>query len=207
MKTEIRRRALEARESLSPGEVEEKSRAIARRLFSLPEFKRARTVMFYVSRPEEVRTRRMIRSALRSGLRVAVPFTGVEGEKMVPVLIEEMDRDLSPGRWGILEPRSAENMIPVEEIDLIVLPGVAFDRRGNRLGRGLAFYDSFLKKAHPRTGRVALAFENQIYDQIPSFGHDVPMNKVITENRVIDCAGRGRRPRPGPALKLRGEQP
>lgn len=187
MKTEIRRKALRDRKRLSRREVEEKSRRIGRELFSLPEFKRARTAMFYVSLPEEVRTREMIRDALRDGKRVAVPFTGGKEARMVPVLLEDPDRGLAPGRWGVLEPASGEKTVPLEDIDIIVLPGVAFDSRGNRLGRGRAFYDWFLKKAHPRTVRVGLAFEEQIYLTIPACEHDVPVDVIITEDRVISC--------------------
>ena len=187
MKTTIRCQALRARLNLTAEEVKDKSRRIARRLFSLPEFKRSRTVMFYVSRPEEVDTHRMIRSALRAGYRVAVPLTRVKGEKIVPVLVDDLDGDLSLGRWGILEPSSPKRAIPPREIDLVVLPGVAFDCRGNRVGRGLAFYDDFLIKISPQTGRIALAFEEQVYREVPSCDHDVPMTKVVTEKRVIDC--------------------
>ena len=187
MKTTIRRQALRARLNLTAEEVKGKSQKIARRLFSLPEFKRARTIMFYVSRPEEVDTHQMIRSTLRAGYRVAVPLTGVKGEKIVPVLIDDLDRELSRGQWGILEPNSPERAIPPREIDLVVLPGVAFDCRGNRVGRGLAFYDDFLVKVPPQAGRIALAFEEQVYREVPSCGHDIPVTKVVTEKRVIDC--------------------
>ena len=188
MKNKIRDRILRDRESLPSERIAAKSRAIAERLFGLAEFKAAGTVMFYVSQRSEVGTRRMIEDVLQSGRKVAVPVTVPEGRKLIPVLIRDPGRDLSPGSQGILEP-DPENGRALDpgEIDLVVLPGVAFDTRGNRLGRGKAYYDNFRKGVRPSSYKVALAFERQVVDEIPPAPHDVPVDKVITEKRVIVC--------------------
>jgi len=158
-----------------------KSREIGERLFALPEFKSARVAMFFASFRSEVDTGPMIRHALTSGKRVILPK--VKGKDLALFEIRDFQKDVSPGAWGIPEP-VASNPIDLAEIDLIVVPGVAFDGRGNRLGYGAGFYDRLL---HAFTKAiVALAFENQIVPRIHADPHDVPMEKIVTEKRVIE---------------------
>jgi len=198
MKAEIRKEALRARVRLSPVQVRERSGRIARLLLALPDYQAAATVMFYVSRASEVDTRGMIRRALREKERVAVPVTVPAGRRLVPVEIHDLDRDLAPGEGGVLEPSlSTGRALPPGELDLLVLPGLAFDERGNRVGRGRAYFDTFLKEVPPGVPRVALAFETQIIKEVPVDSHDMPVDKIVTEKRVLDCvnsranAGRG----------------
>ena len=194
MKRLIRARALKARNSLSRRAIESRSRAIARRLFALPEYRRARTVMFYLSHGSEVSTLPMIRAALGGGRRVVLPVTRSRGRRLVPVRIVDPEEVFLPGEEGIPEPRlRAGRTVPLREIDLIVLPGLAFDARGNRVGRGKAYYDIFLKEAPAGAARVALAFEAQMVESIPAAPHDAPVALVLTEKRAIRCgvAGRG----------------
>jgi len=188
MKAKMRKKILDERKSVSRAGILAASETIARRLFRLSEFKRAKTVMFYVSEGGEVHTHRMIREALRSGKRVLAPAMG-EGKKiLLPVAIRDFDRELSPGKWGILEPDPKKNSpVSLSEIDLVVIPGVAFDLRGNRLGRGEGYYDSFLKKVFPAVPRVALAFEWQLVKKVPVAPHDIPVDRIITEKRSIRC--------------------
>ena len=188
MKKSIRTRLLGIRNSLSAEEIHSKSRVIARRLFGIPTFRETRTVMFYVSYGSEVDTHQMLKEALRKGLRVAVPLTQRESKRWLSVLIQEPDRDLFPGFKEIPEPdlkRSVE--LRPTELDLVIVPGVAFDPIGNRLGMGKAYYDDFLKSIRPSAVKIGLAFECQIVEKIPPAYHDVAMDKIITEKRVIDC--------------------
>ncbi len=188
MKIEIRKEALQARLRLSPVQIREKSGRIARRFFALPEYQSAATVMFYVSRASEVETHGMIARALREKDRVAVPVMFPEKRRLVPVVIHDFYQDLAPGKMGVLEPDPAkEKILPPDEVDLLVLPGLAFDRRGNRMGRGRAFFDIFLKDLSPAVIRVALAFETQIIEEVPVDSHDMPVDKIVTEERVINC--------------------
>lgn len=190
MKQRIRKKVLEGRKALPEKWILAKSHLIAERLFELPKFKRSHTVMFYVSQGSEVNTHQMIKDALQGGRRVAVPVSRSEGRKLLPVIILDLDRELSPGSRGVLEPvLKKERILDPAEIDLVILPGVAFDIRGNRLGRGHAYYDNFLKETPPKVAKIALAFERQIVHNIPPAPHDVPVDKVVTEKRVIDCSG------------------
>ncbi len=165
---------------------------IVERFMGLPEFARARTVMFYVDVRSEVRTRHALPTALESGKRIVVPYC-VDGELQLFHLTDM--QDLEVGMYKILEPRAAlrevpEKQVAIEELDLIMVPGVAFDRRGGRTGHGKGYYDKLLEHARPDTPLVALAFECQLFDEIPMQPHDVYMDKVITESAAYDGLGR-----------------
>jgi 5-formyltetrahydrofolate cyclo-ligase len=169
------------------------SREIISKFMALPEYAAARTVMFYVDVRSEVRTRNDLSRALSSGKRIVVPYC-VDGELEL-FHLEDMT-ELEIGMYKILEPRSdlrsvPEKRVEVQELDLIMVPGVAFDRRGARTGHGKGYYDKLLEHARADTPLVALAFECQIFDEIPTEEHDVFMDKVVTESAIY--IGRGRK--------------
>jgi 5-formyltetrahydrofolate cyclo-ligase len=171
---------------------DELSKGIVARFMALPEYARAQTVLFYLDVRSEVRTRHSLEDALASGKRIVVPYC-VDGELEL-FHLEHLD-ELAVGMYKILEPKTelrtipAKN-IPVAEIDLIMVPGVAFDRRGGRTGHGKGYYDKLLEHARPETPLVALAFECQMFPEIPMQSHDVFMDKVITEAAVYEGLGR-----------------
>lgn len=172
---------------------DELSRQIVARCMALPEYQQAKTVLFYLDVRSEVRTRNDLTTALASGKKIVVPYC-VDGELELFHLTNP--DELSVGMYRILEPKPelrslAEHRVDVKEIDLIIVPGVAFDREGGRTGHGKGYYDKLLEHARLETPLVALAFECQLFDKIPMQGHDIYMDKVITEKAVYD--GRGRR--------------
>ena len=171
---------LAARDSLLSEKRTAKSREIEERLFSLPEFKSARVVLFFASFRSEVDTGPMIRRALTSGKRVVLPK--VNGRELALYEIADWDKDVSPGAWDIPEPRETRP-IELDAIDLILMPGAAFDEQGNRVGYGAGFYDKLLSAFTKTT--VALAFEAQLVPRVPVEAHDVPVKKIVTEKRVI----------------------
>ncbi|MQL50706.1 5-formyltetrahydrofolate cyclo-ligase [Desulfofundulus thermobenzoicus] len=185
-KGELRKDVLKARGSLSPVEVAEKSKRILTRVLSLEEFHRAKTLMAYVDFRNEVKTGDLIVESMARGKRVAVPLTDVAGKRLVPSLLLDFPGDLAPGTWGILEPRP-ECLRPLEpqELDLVVVPGVAFDRQGNRLGYGGGFYDRFLPQTGPDTVWLAPAFEVQVVPEVYHGPHDCPVHILVTEERVV----------------------
>ncbi len=188
MKHNIRSEILRKRNALTREEILSKSLLIDESLRRCPDYRDAETVMFYVSRGSEVHTGRMISRALREGHRVVVPLTRVEEKNLRAMLIQDPEEDLAPGFRGIPEPIPGRRQeVAPEELDLIVVPGVAFDPAGNRLGMGQAYYDAFLKKVRSDAAKIALAFECQVIDNIPTAHHDVAMDAVITEDRIIDC--------------------
>lgn len=169
------------------------SSAICARLIDLPAYRAAKTVMYYVDVRSEVRTRHYLPQALTHDKKIVVPYC-VEGRELELFHLESMD-ELATGAFRILEPKAELRDLPkkkvgVRELDLIVVPGVAFDRHGARMGHGFGYYDRLLKSARPDTPLVALAFECQLFDEIPTQGHDVFMDLVITEKAVYEGQGR-----------------
>lgn len=168
------------------------SRQIVARCMALPEYKNAKTVLFYIDVRSEVRTRNDLTNALQSGKKIIVPYC-VDGE--LELFHLENNDELAIGMYKILEPKAelrtvASKRVDVDEIDLIIVPGVAFDRRGGRTGHGKGYYDKLLEHARHDTPLVALAFECQLFDEIPMQEHDVFMNKVVTEKAVYNGLGR-----------------
>lgn len=180
MKKEIRIKILAERDGLTPAERSAKSGEIERRLFSLPEFKAARTVLFFASFRSEVDTIPMIRRALGDGKRVILPR--IKDRELELFEIRDIDRDVSPGSWGILEP-CASAPIKLDDVEVIIVPGAAFDARGNRLGYGAGYYDKLLAAFTKPT--IAVAFDLQVVSKVPAESYDVPVKKIVTEKRVI----------------------
>jgi 5-formyltetrahydrofolate cyclo-ligase len=183
VKDKLRKKILDARFALTPESRRAKSREIEQRLFGLPEFSKAAMVMFYASFQSEVETHCMIRRALAEGKRVVLPR--VTGKELELLEIENFDRDVSPGAWGIPEPDQGK-AAGVQDMGLIVVPGAVFDERGNRVGYGAGFYDKLLAQYPGMT--AALAFELQVVPQVPADAHDVPMKKIVTEKRIIETS-------------------
>lgn len=159
-----------------------RSRAIREKLWLLPEFRRAKLVFFFVSRPEEVDTHPMIDAALAEGKRVAVPSSDLKSRALRFYEIADRRSDLVPGVYEILEP-DPEKTRPVTaaEADFVVVPGLVFDRSNRRIGHGAGFYDRFLKEIRPGTPMVALAFSFQLVKEVPQEAHDVILDRVVTD--------------------------
>jgi 5-formyltetrahydrofolate cyclo-ligase len=187
-KAVIRKVVLELRDALAPEERVSHSLVIKESLFKLPQFLSAQSVMFYVSFRSEVETHAMIRQALASGKIVIVPVTDMKNRRLALSRLEDFDNDLAPGTWGILEPKQ-EKIRPIacHDIDLVITPGAAFTTNGRRIGYGGGFYDQLLRES--KKSAVALAFEMQILSDIPfNPAHDVPVNFIITEKRIVSCS-------------------
>lgn len=181
-KQKIRTKISEKRNKLSKTLATDKSHKIHKRFIATAEFKNAKSIMFYIKKNNEVDTESMIELALRKRKTVCAPCTDKTNRKLHPAVIKNLKEDLAYGHYRILEPRKKD--IKPKRIDLIVIPGIAFDEEGHRLGRGKAYYDNFLKhiKDIPKIG---LAYNFQILKKLPRDGHDIPMDKIITEKRII----------------------
>lgn len=193
-KRELRQEFLNRRNSLSRDEIDSKSEKIENELFALPEFQRAKTVVFYVSFRSEVETEKMIRNALNLRKRVVVPV--VDGEKIEVAEIKNFEKELTKGSFGIKEPKKEfRRRVHQKEIDLVVVPGVVFDKTGGRLGYGRGYYDRFLKSKSiklrmgrsPQCALIGLAFDLQIARKIPLVEKDVRVDKIVTESGIINC--------------------
>jgi methylenetetrahydrofolate dehydrogenase (NADP+)/methenyltetrahydrofolate cyclohydrolase len=188
-KNGVRAKLKSLRLSLTDEEVATRSEEIKKKLFELPEFQRARTVAFYVAKKSsrEVETEKMIRESISMGKRVLVPIVEAE-KKLCFSELFDFDSDLAPGTFGILEPKAeARRPVPFNEMDFIIVPGVAFDLRGNRLGQGGGYYDRLLGdlvKIKPSLPIVGLAFEVQVVDKLANGSHDVPIKILVTEKKI-----------------------
>ena len=164
----------------------ESSRRIHERLIELPEFAAACSVCIYVSTATEVDTRGLIDRAWQDAKTVAVPYCGAHELE----LFELRDwSELSPGVLGILEPHDALRTVAgrrmaAEQVDLFLVPGLAFDRLGRRLGHGKGYYDRLLVCAAAGVPKVALAFGWQLVDKVPTGPNDIQMDLVVTEQQV-----------------------
>ncbi|HEY3964257.1 MAG TPA: 5-formyltetrahydrofolate cyclo-ligase [Planctomycetaceae bacterium] len=172
---------------------DELSREICEKFVALPEYTTARTVMFYVDVRTEVRTRDYLAIALTHGKKIVVPWCN-DRDELELFWLKGMD-DLSIGMYKILEPKPelrhlAERQVPVTDLDLVMVPGVAFTRDGARMGHGKGYYDKLLEHARADAPLVALAFECQFFPDIPTQEHDVFMDKIISESAVYEGKGR-----------------
>jgi 5-formyltetrahydrofolate cyclo-ligase len=188
-KGEARRTLSEARRSLTPIERRERSRRIADLCRGIDCFSSAEIVCSYVDFRDEVETAEFITELLQEGRRIAVPVQ-LHGTAQ-PLVFAEIHSlsELVRNHFGILQPPlAAARLVPTAAISLFLVPGLAFDPAGRRLGYGLGCYDRAFADAAPGTLKVGLAFELQILESVPADPHDVPMDIVVTEDRVIRAA-------------------
>lgn len=196
-KRQMRQQALAARAAQEDKDA--LSRRIMDRLLELPAYEQARTVMLYIGVRSEVSTREYVPRILASGRRVVVPFC--QGDVLGLFLLSDLN-ELEPSGFGLLEPSrglrgQADRRPDVRDLDLIAVPGLAFDRRGARLGHGKAYYDRLLHHVRRDTVLAGLAFECQMTAEVPTGRRDVFMDLVITEDAVYPGVGRHTR---SPAL-------
>jgi 5-formyltetrahydrofolate cyclo-ligase len=169
------------------------SKIICDRFMALPDYAAGKTVMFYIDVRAEVRTRHSLPAALASSKTIVVPWCNDQGELELFRLTDMSE--LAIGMYKILEPKPELRNLPekqctAEELDIVMVPGVAFDRRGARMGHGKGYYDKLLQHARPETPLVALAFECQFFPEIPVAPHDIFMDKIISESAVYEGLGR-----------------
>jgi 5-formyltetrahydrofolate cyclo-ligase len=185
MKDALREILVQKRKDLTMSQVFDKSKKIKKLLFSLEDLKNSSTILFYVSYNKEVNTYKMIKETLGKKA-IVVPVVNVKnGVILLSKLVDWSD--LSIGSFGILEPKKNRiHPISIQDIDLIIVPGVGFDKKGNRIGHGKGYYDKLLQQA-PSILKIGLAFECQIMNSVPCNSYDVPVDTIITEKRVLDC--------------------
>jgi len=185
MKDRIRKELIDLRKNLSKNDVLKKSNKIKNRLFKMKEFKLASTILFYVSYDNEVYTHEMIKDCITNKKNVVVPVTDKKNKLLILSKLESWD-DLCLGAYNIFEPKKEKiKEISIDKLDLIIAPGVGFDQQGHRIGHGKGYYDNLLKNSKAPT--IGLAFEFQIIKNIPIEKHDIPMDEIVTEKRIIVC--------------------
>ncbi len=180
-KATVRRLTLAARSRLTPSERAAGGEAVAERVAALPEADAARAVLGFASFGTELPTDPVMAWVLASGRRLLMPF--VDGETLRAAEVRSVE-ELAPGFRGIREP-IARVAVDASEADVVLVPGVAFDARGRRLGYGGGFYDAFLAGVGRRAPRVGLCFDLQIVDEVPAGDGDESVDVIVTQDRVI----------------------
>ena len=186
---DLRKRILRTRDRLSELDRGDKSFSVMNNFLSLPEMRQWTTLFMYVNFRSEVETVELIKRCLRQGIRVAVPLVDASAVRMIPLLIEDPDKDLAPGYYDIPEPDPQKSLrVEPSEIDAAVIPGSVFDIHGGRLGYGGGYYDRFLVNDAPQARRVGFAFELQLVDKVELEPHDQPLDILITEKRIVNIS-------------------
>ena len=182
----LREAIVAARDAMSADERARASRAIAERIGALDAYSHARAVLAFLPYRSEWDATLVVRDALAAGKIVAAPRVDPAARMLRPLRIASLERDVEAGYRGIPEPRASCVEVPPERFDLVIVPGVAFDATGGRLGYGGGFYDRMLP-AMPAATRVAGAFELQIVARVPAASHDERVACIATERRTLRC--------------------
>jgi 5-formyltetrahydrofolate cyclo-ligase len=187
-KASIRKEMARLRDALGADIIWENSRGITRKLLDLAEFKASRNILFFLSLPCEVQTDEMIQTALDLGKKVHVPIVDAKRRRLNISEISGLDIEFVEKQFGIQEPDSADlKIVSPEILDFVLVPGLAFDRKGGRIGYGAGYFDKFLKEAPGHVVPIGVAFDFQVLDLVPQTQFDVPVRKILTEKKTIIC--------------------
>lgn len=184
----LRKEILKKRENIDKVEKENMDAEILNSFYKSNYYNEATNIFIYISYNSEINTRDIINRALKENKRIYVPRTDFKTRVMDAVEISSLD-NLIESSYGILEPSENEPCINPNELDLIVVPGVAFDRNGGRMGYGAGFYDRYFSKIDKnnieRVTKLALAYDFQVIDEVPMGALDVPVDYLLTEKEFI----------------------
>lgn len=187
-KVSVRKSTLDARKGISAEELVKNSEMATENFLNTDIYKQANTIMAYIDFRNEVKTEQIIKTAIADGKRVVIPISVVETRQLILSELINYDIELEQGAYGILEPKPEYiRETDPKIIDVVLIPGVAFDERGFRVGYGAGYYDRFLERVRPDAKKVALAFEMQMVEHAFEDDHDVPVDTIITEKRTITC--------------------
>lgn len=193
MKKRLREKLLKTRDSIPPEIKSAKESEIENRLFSLDVFKNAQSILMYVSFRSEVDTKKYLNDILKLNKKLILPLVDTR-RKVLKLYEVKNTNELQPGYMGILEPGILRyRRCSLKDIDLVIIPGTGFDPMGNRLGYGGGYYDKLLSMESRELAdvkhitTVALAFEEQIGDKIPSEPHDIKVDMIVTDERLVQC--------------------
>jgi len=185
-KIQIREDISQMISALSENQISEKTMAIEARLFEFANFLESRIVLLYVNGEYEVQTEKIIKRSYNYNKIVVLPAFDPEKFEMNLMKVDHFAKELVPGPRNVLEPDPNQcKPVPMERIDIAIIPGLAFDEKGGRIGSGRGYYDRLIPKLAITTRKVALTFEEQIVPQIPMESHDKHVDIIITDQRII----------------------
>ena len=172
--------------ALSESEINEKTAAVESRLFAFANFLESKIALIYLSENLELGTDSIIQKAYSYNKIVVLPAFDPENHQMTLMKVDAFGQELIPGPRGVLEPDPSKcKVVPMDRIDIAILPGLAFDEKGGRIGLGTGYYDRLIPRLDITTRKVALTFEEQIIPQVPMESHDKHVDIIITDKRII----------------------
>lgn len=182
----IRNKILSIRNNMSTAEVKEKSLKIIENLKEIKEFKDSNCVSIYLSFNNEVDTTIIVSYLIESGKKIVVPYTETKTVELIPLYINDLNENFKISSFGYSEPiKEKMEEARFEDIDFVIVPGIAFDENKNRVGFGKGYYDKYLSKIKSGVKWVAIAYEYQVLKHVPSESHDIKMKMIVTEKRII----------------------
>mgnify|MGYP000072934419 CR=1 FL=1 len=189
-KTELRRKAYDARNAQA--NKDQLSQIICNKFIAQSAYQQADTILWYLHIRSEVRTLNAVKSELKKTKRIIIPYCTQDhqGQNKLGLWWLQDLSELTAGTWGILEPPQARwgeqgKEVSTSELDLIMVPGVAFDRSGGRLGNGAGYYDRLLQQVRPASSVIGVCYQSQLCEKVVMEKHDVYMHAVLTETGVI----------------------
>lgn len=187
MKTELRKKILAIRDSLTAEEVTEKSLQIKNRLADTSMYTDAKHIFTFLSFNKEVMTKPIIDDCIEKNKQLYIPLCNTQIKEIVLCKFDGWDK-LKPSKFGILEPDKDHIRISNRSIlDMAIVPGAVFDRKGNRIGYGAGYYDKFFNTLKKNILKIAVCYSFQVVDSITPSQYDVPMDYIVTENEIINC--------------------
>lgn len=186
-KEQLRKKYLNERSKISSVKVSKWSKKIIAKFWELPQLKTAKKVMAYASMRKEIKTFELLEDLLDQGFLLYLPYTRKEVIDLGTAKINDLNQDLKEGVFGVQEPikRIRDEEIP-PDLDIVIVPGACFTYEGYRIGYGGGYYDSFLSKHANNSLKVGFSYDCFIVDSIPVESHDVPVDIIITEKRIIN---------------------
>ncbi|WP_176461832.1 5-formyltetrahydrofolate cyclo-ligase [Anaeromicrobium sediminis] len=188
MKKLIRKDLLRIRRSLTKSEVEAKSHKIFTNLCNMDLFKKSKSIMVYMDFRNEVQTDELINYMLKQDKRPIIPISVPSTKELILSELKNPEEDLEEGTYGVLEPKK-DKIRPFDpnDLDLILVPGVAFDTSGYRLGYGAGYYDRFISSLKKKVPTIALSFDLQLIEKVPINEFDQKLDYILTESKIIHC--------------------
>ena len=185
-KSQIRTDIADALAAVSEKEIAEKTSAIEKRLFDFANFLESKVALLYTNNNNEVGTKNILTRTHAYNKIIVLPAFNTETFAMTLMKVDALEKDLTAGPRGIVEPNPDRcKVVPIERIDIAIIPAVALDEKGGRIGSGEGYYDRLIPELSITTRKVALAFEEQIIPQIPIESHDKHIDIIITDKRII----------------------
>ncbi|MBU3158219.1 5-formyltetrahydrofolate cyclo-ligase [Clostridium frigoris] len=186
LKNNLRKNMLNIRKNMPHKDICDFSLKIMDTIIGLPQFINCKNIMLYISFKNEVDTHKLATWCLNNNKTVIAPYCIKSSSKIIPFIINNLNTDLTKSTFGIMEPKHDILVrANIENIDLIIVPGVVFDENCNRIGFGAGYYDRFLPMKTKNTSTIGIAYDYQIIDKVPTDVYDVPLDFIITEKRII----------------------